>query len=385
MFAWADVEGVQLFRSGTMAYAKLRSERPERERSARRGYVHQDRSSARLIYQAILDRKLDWVGLADRQAGVADDLVLGTRDRISAHQFKKSENPQPVGITALLLRRESMIGNAPLASKIEHSKNIIMTDSHVLEALKRHIARIDSSFDGSVPRNFATGHIDLDAALRGGLAEGRLHEVFASSVDDAPSATGFAAMLALRVKAGPLFWLRTEAAERAMGQLYMPGLAELGGDPDGMILALLPDDKMLLQTAADAAACSGLGALVVECWGKAPLLTLTASRRLALATERSGVTLFLLRVDADPVPSAAATRWGITTTPSIAMAPDAPGHTMIEVELLRRRAGPAEMRWQMEWNRDERAFRKPALPGVVAALSGDRSSDPFRESTRQSA
>lgn len=80
------------------------------ERSARRGYVHQDRSSARLIYQAFLDRTLEWVGLADRQAGVADDLVLGLRGRILAHQFKKSENPRPVGITALLLGQERMIG-----------------------------------------------------------------------------------------------------------------------------------------------------------------------------------------------------------------------------------------------------------------------------------
>jgi len=259
-----------------------------------------------------------------------------------------------------------------------------MADSLILDALKRRIAGINPGFDSAPFRNFATGHADLDAALRGGLAEGRLHELFASSVDDAPSAAGFAAMLALRAKAGPLVWLRTEVAERAMGQLYMPGFVELGGDPDFIILALLPDDKMLLRTAADAAACSGLGALVVECWGKAPLLTLTASRRLALAAERSGVTLFLLRVDADPVPSAAATRWGIKAAPSITMAPDAPGHTMIEVELLRQRAGPAGMRWQVEWNRDERAFRKPALPGVVATLSGNRSTDPRRESTRQS-
>lgn len=81
----------------------------EGERSARLGYVHQDRSSARLIYQAILDRKLEWVGLADRAAGIVDDLVLGTRERILAHQFKKSENPRPVGITALLLGQENMI------------------------------------------------------------------------------------------------------------------------------------------------------------------------------------------------------------------------------------------------------------------------------------
>lgn len=260
-----------------------------------------------------------------------------------------------------------------------------MADSHILQALKRQIARIDTGFDSPVSRHIATGHADLDAALHGGLAEGRLHELFAFSVDDAPSAAGFAAMLALRAETRPLLWLRSETAEQAMGQFYIPGLSELGGEPDRMILALLPDDAILLRTAADAAACPGLGALVVECWGKAPLLTLTASRRLALAAEKSGVTLFLLRIDAAPVPSAATTRWSITSAPSIPLAAKAPGHPMIEVELLRRRAGPSGLRWQMEWNRDARAFRKPAVSGDMAALSGDRSTDPFRKITRRSA
>ncbi|HKX78891.1 MAG TPA: hypothetical protein VJM34_10275 [Novosphingobium sp.] len=260
-----------------------------------------------------------------------------------------------------------------------------MSDSHVLQALKRQIARIDARFEGSASRNFATGHADLDAALQGGLAEGRLHELFAANVDDAPGAAGFAAMLALRVKTGPLLWLRSERADHAMGQFYMPGLTELGGEPDQTILALLPDNRMLLRTAADAAACSGLGVLVVECWGKVPLLTLTASRRLALAAEKSGVTLFLLRIDATPAPSAATTRWSIACAPSIPLAANAPGHPMIEVELLRRRAGPSGLRWQMEWNRDERGFRKPALPGAMVALSGDRPIDPFGQSARRSA
>lgn len=265
--------------------------------------------------------------------------------------------------------------------------NNVLPQLSELDALRRRIAQVDSSSYAPVSADLATGHADLDAALHGGLGQGKLHEFYASSIDDAPCTAGFAAMLALRIDPGPkaLLWLRTEAAERAMGKLYMPGLTELGGDPDRFILAVLPDDKLLLRTAADAGACSGLGALVVECWGKMPLLTLTASRRLALVAEKSGVTLFLLRIDADPVPSAASTRWSISAAPSIAMARNAPGHTMIQVELLRRRKGPAGMSWQMEWNRDERAFRKPALPGAVAAISRHRPADPHGKDVRRSA
>lgn len=75
----------------------------EGERAARRGYVHQDRSSARLIYRHILDRSLKWIGLADRTAGVADDLVLGLGHAVVAHQFKRSEQPKSFRLTSLLL------------------------------------------------------------------------------------------------------------------------------------------------------------------------------------------------------------------------------------------------------------------------------------------
>ncbi|MTJ80158.1 MAG: ATP-binding protein [Telmatospirillum sp.] len=84
--------------------SKVRNRPPgEGERAARRGYVHQDRSSARLIYEALANRTLMWVGLADRAAGVADDFVLGLDNVVVAHQFKRSLRPAAIGLTALLL------------------------------------------------------------------------------------------------------------------------------------------------------------------------------------------------------------------------------------------------------------------------------------------
>ncbi|WIW90334.1 ATP-binding protein (plasmid) [Sphingobium sp. V4] len=83
----------------------------EGERAARRGYVHQDRASARLAYDALVERKLRWIGLADRGAGDVDDLILGLRHEIQAHQFKKSLQPAFFGITGLLLGKGSEIAN----------------------------------------------------------------------------------------------------------------------------------------------------------------------------------------------------------------------------------------------------------------------------------
>jgi protein ImuA len=247
-----------------------------------------------------------------------------------------------------------------------------------LAILRRHLVSIVGAGRLSGEGRFATGHEALDAALGGGLARGRVHELFAAEGDDGPSAAGFATMLVLRASGprAPIFWLRTDEAERRGGRIHGPGLAELGGDPDALVLGLAPDTKALLRSAADAARCPGLGALVVECWGKCAELDLTASRRLALAAEQSGATLFLLRLEAEPVPSAADTRWRVEAAPSQALEADAPGPPMFEIELLRRRAGPAGMRWRLEWDRDRLVFNEPAHPGAVVPLSSRRPATP---------
>ncbi len=240
-----------------------------------------------------------------------------------------------------------------------------------LAMLRRQVAGIAGTERNLCDRRVASGHAGLDAALDGGLAQGRLHELFACERDDGTSAAGFAAMLALRARrrAASILWLRTNEAEQYCGRFHAAGFAELGGDPDALLLAIAPDPRALLQSAADAAACAGLGAVIVECWGKFPALDLTASRRLVLAAEQSGVTVILLRIDASPVASAADTRWAVQAAPSVALEADAPGPALFDIELLRRRAGPSGMRWRVEWDRDRCIFREPALPGAMVPLS----------------
>lgn len=222
---------------------------------------------------------------------------------------------------------------------------------------------------GEAIARLETGHPGFDAALGGGLARGRLHELFAPDASDAASAVGFAAMLALRALENapdaPLLWLRTSAAARQAGTFHAPGLAEIGGDPARLLLAEAPDALALLRCANDAARCPGLMAVVIETWGPMPAFDLTASRRLALAARETGVTLLMLRLGADPVPSAAETRWHVAAAASRALDAKAPGLPAIEIELLRWRAGPAGMRRRLEWDRDLRCFREPALPGAV--------------------
>lgn len=247
--------------------------------------------------------------------------------------------------------------------------NKVMAESSApLARLRRRVARIEGARGEGKAARFATGHDDIDHWLGGGLTRGRLHEAVATAGEDAGAAAGFAAMLAMRAAPGrPILWLRTEAAEGRGGRLYAGGMAELGLPGAALLLGLVADETMLLRAAADAARCAGLGTLVVESWGISKLIDLTATRRLMLAAEQSGVTVLLLRIGARDSPSVADTRWRVAAAPSIPLPADAPGQPALDLELLRRRAGPAGRQWRVEWNRERRSFQ---IPGGTAALPG---------------
>jgi protein ImuA len=213
-------------------------------------------------------------------------------------------------------------------------------------------------------KRVVTGHQGIDAA---GIVRGRLHELFGDGGSGA--ASGFTALMAfLAAEGAPVVWLRTDAAARR-APLYGPGLMGLGIDPAACIVAQAPDETALIAAAADALRVAALGAVIAESVGRTRVFGLTGTRRLTLAAEASGVPLFLLRLDAEAAPSAAETRWHIAAAPSRPLEADAPGHPAFDVELLRRRAGPAGMRWRVEWDRDARVFHEAPLSGAVVPVA----------------
>lgn len=244
-------------------------------------------------------------------------------------------------------------------------------------ALLRTIARIEQRPRASVTALAPTGCTDIDAALGGGLARGRLHELYAAEPDDASSVGGFAAMLARRLGGG-IVWLRQPEAQQHGGLLHAPGLAAIGIDPGTLILAVPPDAQALLRAAAEVLRCPEVGVAVIELWRSPRGLDLTSSRRLALAAEASGVTALLLRIDAAEAPSAAQTRWRVAAAESVPLDADAPGHPALDIQLVRQRGRPAGGRWQVEWDRDRAMFLDlgerdgAALPGAVFSVSADR-------------
>lgn len=245
-----------------------------------------------------------------------------------------------------------------------------MHDSaHRLAALKARIGAIEGVRPSGNAALFALGHDRLDARLGGGIARGRLHELFAADPIDQPSVTGFALMLAMRLGAGPLLWLRQDGGVCGGGALYAPGLVALGCDPSRIIEVQAPDELALLRAAGDAVRCQQLAAVLIEPWKAARAFDLTASRRLSIAAEKTGVTVLMLRSAADPRPSAAHTRWRIRAIPSQALEAGAPGLTTIEISLIRHRGGIAAFHQRLEWNRDQFIFHEPPLSGLVVPVS----------------
>ncbi|MEZ6030862.1 MAG: hypothetical protein R3C46_14070 [Hyphomonadaceae bacterium] len=239
-----------------------------------------------------------------------------------------------------------------------------------LEVLKREVARLERGSSAPAAARFSTGAMKLDAGLGGGLMRGALHEVFAAGMLDEASAAAFAIGLAVRAShAAPVVWVRQDFVGLELGEIYAPGLAELGLSPERLILVKARDGPAVLRAGEEAARCPPLGAVIIEPWGNPKALDLVASRRLMLAAARSGVPLFMLRAGGEPLPSAAATRWSVRAAASAPLEATAPGHPVFDVSLMRDRAGAMGRNWIVEWKRDVRSFSDIAETRA-AALSG---------------
>jgi protein ImuA len=194
-------------------------------------------------------------------------------------------------------------------------------------------------------------------------------------------------MLALRAATiRPIIWIRQDFAEIEMGQLYAPGLVELGFNPDNIFLVRAKDVRGVLRAGDEALRCAAVGAVLLEPWGEAKGFDLTASRKLSLTAAASGATAFVVRIGAEPVPSAATTRWAVRSVLSAQIEMEAPAHPAFAISLLRHRSGVSGHAWHVEWNRDQRCFQEyPALSRAVVPIPADRQFTPATEGEKRAA
>jgi protein ImuA len=199
-----------------------------------------------------------------------------------------------------------------------------------LAFLRERLARAGLE-DAHAQTRVALGHARADACLHGGLLRGALHEVFPAVAGDEAAASGFVTALAARTAGGKrILWLRPDFAALEHGEISATGLLDLGFDPGRFLLLRAPDVTAVLRAGFDALSCTALGALVIEIPGAPRILDLSASRRLVLAAAQSGVTVFLLRLDAQAEASAAETRWVVRAAPSTASRSPSPTPLLFE-------------------------------------------------------
>ena len=194
----------------------------------------------------------------------------------------------------------------------------------------------------------------------GGLPAGALHEVIAGDVS--PAATAFVLALLTSPAAGegrggkgpaPFLWCVNGDVP------YRPGLAAFGIEDHQLLVVRGRNDRDVLWAAEEGLGAGALAAVFAEIHA----LDLTASRRLALAARKSGVTAFALRpfgtapaapgeagcAGQSPAATAALTRWRVTSAQSLGEASERGiGTACWRLELLRcRNAMPKT--WRVAW------------------------------------
>jgi len=127
------------------------------------------------------------------------------------------------------------------------------------------------------------------------------------------------------------------------GRIHPPGLPA-----QDLIHVEARDARAALWAMEEGVRCPGLSCVIGEIWGDPKMLDFTATRRLAVASERSGVPCWLVRLGGSANLSGARMRWRIASAPSLVnpLDPRAPGGSVWDAELFRAR-GAHPGRWSL--------------------------------------
>ncbi|HSQ98858.1 MAG TPA: recA-like protein [Sphingomicrobium sp.] len=154
-----------------------------------------------------------------------------------------------------------------------------------------------------------------------------------------------------------LLWVQDRMAIFETGRVHPVGLP-----CRHLIHVEARDAREALWAMEEGLRCSALSAVIGEIWGDPSALDFTATRRLAVASERSGTPCWLVRLGGTANLSGARMRWRIASLPSLAndLDPRAPGMPAWDAELFRARAMPPG-RWSLAHEAD--TFHLLAAPG----------------------
>jgi protein ImuA len=166
-----------------------------------------------------------------------------------------------------------------------------------------------------------------------------LSELFAAS----PRDSGWAGFLLPQIdRSKPVLWVQERMAILESGRIHPSGLGI------ELIHVEARDARSALWAMEEGVRCSALSAVIGELWGDPQALDFTATRRLAVASERAQVPCWLVRLGGTANLSGARMRWRIASAPSLVndLDPKAPGLSAWDAELFRAR-GFAPGRWSI--------------------------------------
>ena len=167
-----------------------------------------------------------------------------------------------------------------------------------------------------------------------------LSELFAAHPRDG----GWTGFLVAQLDAEkPLLWVQERMSILESGRIHPPGLPG-----KSLIHVETRNARDALWAMEEGVRCAGLSAVIGEIWGDPRALDFTATRRLAVASERSGTPCWLVRLGGTANLSGARMRWRIASAPSLfnGLDPRAPGRPAWDAELFRSRASPPG-RWSI--------------------------------------
>jgi protein ImuA len=181
-----------------------------------------------------------------------------------------------------------------------------------------------------------------------------LSELFAAH----PCDGGWAGFLLPQLGTGkPLLWVQDRMAILESGRIYPPGM------PGRELIHIeARDARDALWAMEEGVRCAAISAVIGEIWGDPGALDFTATRRLAVASERSGTSCWLVRLGGNANLSGARMRWRLASALSLenALDPRAPGTPAWDAELFRARGLPPG-RWGIAYDAD--TFHLVAGPG----------------------
>jgi protein ImuA len=159
----------------------------------------------------------------------------------------------------------------------------------------------------------------------------------------------------------PVLWVQDRMAILESGRIHPPGLPS-----QNLIHVEARDARDALWAMEEGVRCACLSAVIGEIWGDPKVLDFTATRRLAVASERSGTPCWLVRLGGTANLSGARMRWRIASAPSLLneLDPRAPGLAAWDAELFRARGVPPG-RWSIAHDRAADRFH-------LVAGAGDR-------------